>query len=51
MNYSSSGSSAKKTGFGSKSSLLASKAIFGFLQFKTAAGLSPNTLVNYEYLC
>ncbi len=49
MNYSTSGSSASKSGFGSKPSLLASKAIFGFLQFKTAAGLSPNTLVNYEY--
>jgi len=27
-----------------------SKALLGFLQYKTAEGLSPNTLVSYEYL-
>ncbi len=29
------------------SGLLASKALLGFLQFKTAEGLSPTTLVTY----
>jgi integrase/recombinase XerD len=27
-----------------------SKALLGFLQYKTAEGLSPNTLLSYEYL-
>ncbi len=37
MNYGSSG-------------LLASKALFGFMQYKTAEGLSPTTLVTYEHI-
>ncbi len=49
MNHGSSGSSASKSGFGSKSSLLASKALLGFLRCKTAEGLSPNTRINYEH--
>ena len=27
-----------------------SKALLGFLQYKTAEGLSPNTLMSYEHL-
>jgi integrase/recombinase XerD len=37
MNYGSSG-------------LLASKGLFGFMQYKTAEGLSPATLVTYEQI-
>ncbi len=49
MNYGSLGSRGPKSSFSTKSSLLASQAIFGFLQYKTAEGLSPNTLKNYEH--
>ena len=31
------------------SGLQLSKALVGFLQYKTAEGLSPNTLCNYEH--
>ena len=30
--------------------LTVSKALLGFLQYKTAEGLSPNTLLSYEHL-
>ncbi len=43
MNRGSSGSS------GSKTAPTAPKALLGFLQYKTAEGLSPTTLVNYEH--